>query len=96
LRTDRGGGERLDMIDEVRRQTERLCAMARGVVALGWGVEMVVGHGSTVNDDVLIDQLFDVRRQRSGRSEWASICAQRHTFSRYAFSITAARSGPFQ
>jgi CRISPR-associated protein Csb2 len=38
-------------IDEAQRQAELLCRMASGVVALGWGIDMVVGHGAILTSE---------------------------------------------
>lgn len=39
------------LTDEVRGHIERLCDVARSVVALGWGIDMAVGHGAVVSDE---------------------------------------------
>lgn len=39
------------LADETRRHVDRLCGLARSVVALGWGVDMVVGHGTVLRDE---------------------------------------------
>jgi CRISPR-associated protein Csb2 len=39
------------LTDEVHRYVEELADIARSVVALGWGVDMVVGHGAIVSDE---------------------------------------------
>jgi CRISPR-associated protein Csb2 len=36
--------------DQIRVQVEILCDVARSVVALGWGIDMVVGHGAILSD----------------------------------------------
>lgn len=36
--------------DQIRVQVEILCDVARSVAALGWGIDMVVGHGSIMPD----------------------------------------------
>ena len=37
--------------DEVREHLETLCATARSVVALGWGIDMVVAHGEVISEE---------------------------------------------
>ncbi len=39
------------LTDEVRGYLERLCDTARSVVALGWGIDMALGHGAVVSDE---------------------------------------------
>lgn len=39
------------LTDEVLGYLETLAAVARSVVVLGWGVDMVVGHGAIVSDE---------------------------------------------
>jgi CRISPR-associated protein Csb2 len=36
--------------DEVRGHVDAICAIARSVVALGWGIDMVVAHGALISD----------------------------------------------
>ena len=36
--------------EQIRVHIERLCDVARSVVALGWGIDIVVGHGAIMSD----------------------------------------------
>jgi CRISPR-associated protein Csb2 len=36
--------------DEVRGHVDTICTVARSVVALGWGIDMVVAHGALLSD----------------------------------------------
>jgi CRISPR-associated protein Csb2 len=38
------------LTQDTRRHLEKLCHLARSVVALGWGIDMVVGHGAVLSD----------------------------------------------
>lgn len=38
------------LTDEIREHTQALSGIARSVVALGWGMDMAVGHGSILSD----------------------------------------------
>ncbi|MBI4519499.1 MAG: type I-U CRISPR-associated helicase/endonuclease Cas3 [Gemmatimonadetes bacterium] len=39
------------LTNQIHRHVEALADIARSVVALGWGVDMVVGHGAIVSDE---------------------------------------------
>ena len=39
------------LTEVIREHIEMLCDVARSVVALGWGVDMVVGHGAILSDE---------------------------------------------
>lgn len=39
------------LTDEVRGYIDSLCGFARSVVAVGWGIDLVVGHGAVVSED---------------------------------------------
>jgi CRISPR-associated protein Csb2 len=39
------------LTEEVRGHVSALCDIARGMVALGWGVDMVVAHGAIASDE---------------------------------------------
>ncbi len=36
--------------DEVRAHVDSLCTVARSIVALGWGIDMVVAHGAVISE----------------------------------------------
>ncbi len=43
------------LTDEIRGNVEALCEIAHSVVAVGWGVDMVVGHGAILSGEQAAD-----------------------------------------